>query len=133
MHPPVPGQSSRQHDCDERFLVETSGKITLSDINETLKERGRQYGNFAEQAKINQAIKKAMADSPNYRLLCNDKREALDMIASKIGRILNGDPEHKDSWDDIAGYALLVADTLKPEQLRESKKMYSHPNGPGDE
>jgi hypothetical protein len=35
------------------------------------------------------------------------------MIAHKIGRILNGDPDYIDSWDDIAGYAKLVADRLR--------------------
>jgi len=35
------------------------------------------------------------------------------MIFSKIARILNGDPNHLDSWTDIAGYATLVADRLQ--------------------
>lgn len=35
------------------------------------------------------------------------------MIAHKIGRILNGDPNYADSWIDIAGYAKLVADRLE--------------------
>jgi hypothetical protein len=35
------------------------------------------------------------------------------MIAHKIGRIVNGDPDHVDSWVDIAGYAQLVADELQ--------------------
>lgn len=41
-----------------------------------------------------------------------DAVEALEMIAHKIGRILNGDPGYADSWVDIAGYAQLVADRL---------------------
>ena len=40
-------------------------------------------------------------------------REALFMIAHKIGRIVNGDPWYADSWVDIAGYAKLVADRLE--------------------
>ncbi len=40
------------------------------------------------------------------------QREALEMIAHKIGRILNGDPDYADSWHDIAGYAKLVEDEL---------------------
>ena len=39
------------------------------------------------------------------------------MIAVKIARILNGDPNHFDSWIDIAGYATLAAELiLKKEQ-----------------
>jgi hypothetical protein len=37
------------------------------------------------------------------------QRESLDMIACKASRILNGDPNHLDSWVDIAGYATIVA------------------------
>jgi hypothetical protein len=36
------------------------------------------------------------------------QREALEMILHKIARILNGDPNFKDSWTDIIGYARLV-------------------------
>jgi hypothetical protein len=32
----------------------------------------------------------------------------LEMIAHKIARILSGDPNHRDHWEDIAGYAELV-------------------------
>lgn len=45
-------------------------------------------------------------------MLKPDQRECLEMIAHKIGRILNGDPHYEDSWRDIAGYATLVADRL---------------------
>jgi hypothetical protein len=82
-------------------------------ISDTLTERGKRYGLFCEHARISMAIKRAMEDSPNYRTLSDDKREALDMIAHKLGRILNGDPEYQDSWHDVAGYAQLVAETLK--------------------
>ena len=42
----------------------------------------------------------------------DDQVEALEMIAHKIGRIINGDHSYSDSWHDIAGYAKLVADRL---------------------
>jgi hypothetical protein len=37
------------------------------------------------------------------------------MIAHKLGRIVNGDPNYVDSWVDIAGYATLVAKRLQGE------------------
>lgn len=87
------------------------------DINETLKERGSRYGEFKTHADITQTLKRVMRGETvvcetNWNTLSNDKQEALEMIAHKIGRIINGDPEYKDSWRDIAGYAQLVADTL---------------------
>ena len=56
---------------------------------------------------------KVFMDSPNWSDMPDDMREALEMIAHKIGRILNGDPNYADSWIDIAGYAKLVADRLE--------------------
>lgn len=82
------------------------------EIAETLKERGKRYGEYPEHARITQNIKAAMRDSPNWEVLTPDKKEALEMTAHKIGRILNGDPEYHDSWHDIIGYTKLVADTL---------------------
>jgi hypothetical protein len=45
--------------------------------------------------------------------LTPDKRQALTVIADKIARILNGDPEYKDNWHDIGGYAKLAEDRCK--------------------
>lgn len=81
-------------------------------IDGTLKERGTRYGDFGEHARITQNIKAAMVCSPNWKDLSPDMKESLEMIAHKIGRILNGDPNYKDSWTDIVGYARLVEQTL---------------------
>lgn len=82
------------------------------DIKETLKERGNNYGSFTGHAQITQNIKRAFANSPNWNKLSDDKKESLEMVAHKIGRILNGDPEYKDSWHDIVGYAELINKSL---------------------
>lgn len=82
-------------------------------IDATLAERGSRYGSFPAHARITQAIKAAMADTPNWPTLAADQREALEMTAHKIGRILNGDPDYHDSWHDIIGYVKLVADRLE--------------------
>lgn len=78
-------------------------------IDKTLEERESRYGDFKGHADVTQAIKKAMEGGRNWnRGLSSSQREALEMIAHKIGRILNGDPDYLDSWHDIAGYARLV-------------------------
>lgn len=82
-------------------------------IDTTLANRGNRYGAFDGHARITQSIKRAMQDSPNWSKLTDDKRESLEMVAHKIGRILNGDPEYHDSWHDIIGYTKLVADKLE--------------------
>ena len=86
---------------------------TTTDVDAVLAERGNRYGTFVGHAAVTQALKAVMFNSrPNLELAA-DQREALEMIAHKIGRIINGDPNYADSWVDIAGYAKLVADRLE--------------------
>jgi hypothetical protein len=82
-------------------------------IDQILDERGSRYGNFLDHARITQGIKGAIFLHADMDKLEYDHKEALEMIAHKIGRIVNGDPNYADSWDDIAGYALLVADRVR--------------------
>ena len=42
----------------------------------------------------------------------DEMKEALEMLAHKTGRILNGDPYFHDSWHDIIGYTRLVEKRL---------------------
>lgn len=93
----------------------------VENIEKTLEERGSRYGEFTSHASITQDIKRAMkgdtghaaAYGSKWNAISDDKKEALEMIAHKIGRILNGDANYKDSWVDIEGYAHLVSITLK--------------------
>lgn len=84
----------------------------MTDIAATLEERGKRYGEFKHHAFIAQVLKEGMSQFVGYKKLAPDQKEALEMIAHKIARILNGDPNYADSWVDIAGYAKLVADRL---------------------
>jgi uncharacterized protein (UPF0297 family) len=84
-----------------------------TNVDATLAERGTRYGQFDAHARITQNIKRAMIGSLNWDSLDDDMREALDMLAHKVGRILNGDPTYADSWHDIAGYVRLVEQRLE--------------------
>ncbi len=88
----------------------------MSPLHGVLDERGQRYGQFKDHARISQAIKQAMignAPPGKFDVMQSDQVEALEMIAHKIARILNGDADYADSWVDIAGYATLVADRLQ--------------------
>lgn len=87
----------------------------MSDINSVLAERGSRYGDFAEHARITQEIKKTMRSGLRWEALEDDMKEALEMAAHKIGRILNGDPTYLDSWTDVIGYVRLVEKRLEDE------------------
>ena len=85
-------------------------------IEKTLKERGSKYGRFDAHAATTQDLKKMMQERAGWARLSYSQREALEMIAHKIGRILNGDPNYADSWHDIAGYATLIEKELNGRQ-----------------
>jgi hypothetical protein len=86
-----------------------------TDVTEVLTERGNRYGKFTGHANVTQDLKKVIRHHLKQRdkKLADDQMEALEMIAHKIGRVINGDPEYADSWIDIAGYAKLVSDRLE--------------------
>lgn len=89
-----------------------SWKPPKESISDTLEERGKRYGPFKGHAAITQLIKDDMKARGGWARLSDSQKEALEMIAHKIGRILNGDPNYDDSWVDIAGYAQLIVDQL---------------------
>ena len=85
-------------------------------VDDTLKARGKTYGVFADNAHTAQRLKDTIRGSLGWSRLVPDQREALEIIASKISRILHGDPEYVDNWHDIAGYALLIERRLTGEK-----------------
>ena len=87
----------------------------MTDIANTLAERGKRYGEFKGHAEVTQDLKAIIKAelAKRGKNLAPDQQEALDMICHKIGRIINGDADYDDSWVDIAGYAKLVADRLQ--------------------
>jgi hypothetical protein len=88
---------------------------TDADVDDILDKRAATYGSFINVALFAQEMKELIRgalDEQNAGLQA-DHQEALDMITSKIARIIIGDSNHIDSWIDIAGYATLVADRLQ--------------------
>lgn len=92
-------------------------------IINTLEERGARYGDFSIHATICQQIKAAMTHEPladrfaqkprcGWVRLDDVQRQALEVIADKIARILSGEPNYANNWHDIQGYAKLVEDRL---------------------
>ena len=88
-----------------------------NNLDSTLKERGSRYGKFSGHANITQTLKHVMRDTAGWQRLNNSQRESLEMVAHKIGRILNGDPNYDDSWIDIAGYSQLIVKQLHDKEL----------------
>lgn len=81
-------------------------------INKILEQRKKTHGDFNTHAQISQELK-AVLWKYNYQDLTPQQCESLEMICHKIARILNGNPNHKDHWDDVGGYAALISNELE--------------------
>jgi hypothetical protein len=94
--------------------IEPKHEPEVNVVDKVLDARADQYGSFMQGADIAVRIKGIMhnAIARKDMHMYPDQLLALDMIAVKISRIVNGNASHRDSWLDIAGYAKLVADRL---------------------
>lgn len=78
-----------------------------------LAAREHTHGNFEATALIAQRFKDVARSTPNWGAKLTDvQREALEGVFTKIARILSGNPNQKDHWSDVAGYAHLVEERL---------------------
>jgi Domain of unknown function (DUF6378) len=78
-------------------------------ITALLYERHKTHGSFSENAAASQHIKRHFHAAPCWNELHDVHKEALHMIALKLSRILSGQADYNDHWDDIAGYAKLAS------------------------
>ncbi len=101
-----PGRRDHHADGDD-LVAEWGDEPAANDPVALTNERKNQHGDWTTQAWLSSALKDRMHESQNWAGLSNGQQEALDMIAVKISRILSGDPNHADHWNDIAGYAYL--------------------------
>jgi hypothetical protein len=72
-----------------------------------IEERSWTHGDFNETSYLAQSLKAVVHRAGNHPLLLPAQREALDLIATKMARILAGNPNTPDHWLDSAGYAAL--------------------------
>lgn len=83
------------------------------DLEDTIEQRGLQYGCFRTQASLSQGLKDVIRSGSSYDEMTQAQREAAEMICHKLARIANGNPSHWDSWHDIAGYAELIRKSIE--------------------
>jgi hypothetical protein len=73
-----------------------------------LDERHTTHGAFRDNARNGQHLRAFYRSTASWHTMPDIQREALDMIACKISRILSGQATFADHWADIAGYAVLA-------------------------
>lgn len=77
-----------------------------------LNEREATHGDYGVNAGISQGIKNVFHSVPEYGKLDASQKESAELIATKFGRIVAGNPNFAEHWKDIAGYANLQAERL---------------------
>lgn len=89
--------------------------VAETPVDTVLNTRAKDYGKFKDGASLMQGIKRLLAAhaAQHDKTFADDQWEAIEMIVHKMARIVNGNPDKVDSWQDIAGYATLVADRLQ--------------------
>jgi hypothetical protein len=78
-----------------------------------LKQRRKQHGDFTRQFEVAQQIKTALWSHERLGCFHNIVKETLEMISTKLSRIVTGNPNNADHWRDIAGYATLMVNLLE--------------------
>lgn len=90
-----------------------------SERDSLLNERQTTHGDFTANAILAQRLRYLFREGTftmgapvgtSWDSMHPRHQEALDMIATKLSRILSGQANFKDHWDDIAGYAKLAAE-----------------------
>lgn len=84
--------------------------MTRQTLDDTIAERASQYGDYAVECTTTQKVKEVLRNNPGWDNLNNTQKQALEMCALKMARIVNGNPDNYDSWHDLAGYAQLGRD-----------------------
>lgn len=81
-------------------------------VADTLNERSRTHGSYAEHATTAQFIKQMLRAAPRWRELTLPQQESMELICMKLSRIVHGNPHEPDHWRDISGYAELIVREL---------------------
>ena len=89
-------------------------------MEKILEARANRYGPFINNATIAQKMKLNVACGIIWGEMDADAAEAIDMICTKISRIVTADWRYVDNWRDIEGFAKLVADRLEANELRKN-------------
>ena len=84
----------------------------MTTTDDLISERNRTHGLFHKTARVAQELK-VVLDRPGDEERPPYVSEGLDMICTKLSRIVAGTWDYADHWDDVAGYAKMVADRLR--------------------
>lgn len=81
-------------------------------IETVLANREQSHGLYRDQATFAQSLKRFVRSSKNWERLDPCQAQSIEACCDKISRILIGNYNEPDHWQDISGYASLVVREL---------------------
>lgn len=111
-HPVGATRPRYESDAREEGARETRGAGMGEGLDELISRRGETHGSFDEVAEIARSLKDWLRHGSAWSRLSPIQREALESKATKLARIVCGDPNFPDHWLDDAGYTWLVLSRL---------------------
>ena len=85
---------------------------TSIETRELLDEREKICGDYADHAHTLISVMEHLMIAPGWDKLSSCMKETIYMTIFKYARILNGDPNFLDHWQDVVGYNQLIVDRL---------------------
>lgn len=99
-------------EAERNIQYERKRMSQLDKIGDVLATRKSSYGDYADNARVTQAVMDILMTGANSGAMNAMHKEGIHMIVHKLSRIVNGDPDFHDSWDDIGGYARCVSERI---------------------
>lgn len=93
-------------------------------LDETLRDKQVTNGPFEQTSELAQSFKFLMRRGPNWDDLPMDSKEALELIASHLAKILHGDHLQPKHWNDIATLARIRGKALDVDVEEQLKTLY---------
>jgi len=80
----------------------------LGELSRILVDRSKDYKDFQDVSTVNQSIARSLFASVSFGGVPDSTLTAIENIRGKLARLSSSGWEHRDSWIDIAGYAILA-------------------------
>lgn len=74
----------------------------MKSIDDMIKDKEASHGSFTDTAVFAQELKALLRKGRNWGVLGDESREALELAATKLARILNGHPDEPAHWNGAA-------------------------------
>ena len=88
-------------------------KVQPHEFDDNIRDKQAFNGSMADISQIAQALKFALRRGKNWDTLSMGAKEVLELMATRIARILSGDPNSAEHWNKLAALARAIGKPLE--------------------